>query len=75
MTAHSTIRRRALAGVWSLTLLCGACSAPLGGSYQATCLGQGDKPATAAFDDCVRQQDIARYGDRRQVQRDLSGHW
>ena len=75
MKAHRSIGLRTLAGVSGLALLCGACTAPPSGSYQSTCVAQGYKPTTAEFDDCLRQQDIARYGDRRQVQRDLSGHW
>jgi len=68
MTAHRTSVLRTLAGICCLALLCGACSTP-GESYEAICTGKGDKPGTAQFDDCVRQQDVARYGDRRQVQR------
>jgi hypothetical protein len=69
MTTHRTSGFRTLAGICGLTLLCGACSATPGEGYQTICVGQGNKPGTAQFDDCVRQQDIARYGDRRQVQR------
>jgi hypothetical protein len=72
MRAQRSIGRRTRAGICGLALLCGACSAPPGGSYQAACLSQGYKPATAEFDDCLRQQDLARYGDRRPTQRGVS---
>jgi hypothetical protein len=56
-------RLPALAGLL-LALSCSACFAPAA-SYEAACQSQGVKPGTAAFADCVEQQDIALYGDRR----------
>jgi hypothetical protein len=54
----------ALAALCLIALSCGACTAPVA-SYDAACQSQGIKPGTTAFADCVEQQDIARYGDRR----------
>jgi hypothetical protein len=68
MEAQHSIGTQLWAGILGIALLCGACSDP-GGSYEATCLGQGYKTGTTEFDACVRQQDIARYGDRRPVLR------
>jgi hypothetical protein len=58
------IRLPSFAGLCLIALSCGACTAPIA-SYDAACQSQGIKPGTTAFADCVEQQDIARYGDRR----------
>jgi hypothetical protein len=64
MMKQIVTRLPALAGLCLLALSCGACSAPTA-SYDAACERQGIKPGTAGFADCLEQQDIARYGDRR----------
>jgi hypothetical protein len=61
---QNVTRLPALAGLCLLALSCSACSATTA-SYDAACQSQGIKPGTTAFADCVEQQDIARYGDRR----------
>jgi hypothetical protein len=57
-------RLSTLAGLCFLALSLGACAGTTA-AYDAACESQGIKPGTAGFADCVQQQDIARYGDRR----------